>query len=198
MTIFITQMKFEGKTMNILIVTAGYSIFDAKGQLNSFLAYLTEKNLTNKGHTVKFSDVTKDTWNVDREVAKLLWAETIIYIMPIMWFNMPAPMVKWLGEVLIYKKTFVITDEYGEGGQVSADNFMIVTTSNMKTSDLGKGFVMKDAPHIDDVLQPLIMTNNYLSIRNQIPTFHAGDVIAGNTGWIEPAFEKHLDKHFTA
>jgi len=29
----------------ILIVTAGYSIFDAKGQLNSFLAYLTETNL---------------------------------------------------------------------------------------------------------------------------------------------------------
>jgi len=183
--------------MNILIVTAGYSIFDAKGQLNSFLAFLTERNLTRKGHTVKFSDVTKDTWNVDREVAKLLWAKTIIYIMPIMWFNMPAPMVKWLDEVLIYKKTFVITDEYGEGGQVPADNFMIVTTSNMKTSDLGKGFVLKNAPHIDDILQPLIMTNNYLSIRNQIPTFHAGDVIAGDTGWIEAAYESHLDKHFS-
>jgi len=80
--------------MHTLIVTAGYSIFDAKGQLNSFLAYMTEKNLTQKGHTVKFSDVTKDTWNVDREVAKLLWADTVIYITPIMWFNMPAPMVR--------------------------------------------------------------------------------------------------------
>ncbi len=182
--------------MNILIVTAGYSIFDAKGQLNGHLAYLTEKNLIAKGHTVKFSDVTKDTWSVDREVAKLLWAETIIYITPVMWFNMPAPMVKWLGEVLVYKETFVITDEYGEGGQVPAENFMIVTTSNMKSSDLGKGFVLKDAPHIDDVLQPLIMTNNYLSIRNQIPTFHAGDVIAADTDWIKPAYEAHLDKHF--
>lgn len=182
--------------MNILIVSAGYSIFDAKGQLNSYLAFLTERNLAAKGHDVKISDVTKDTWNVDREVTKLLWADTIIYITPIMWFNMPAPMVRWLGEVLVYKKTFVITDEYGEGGQVPADNFMIVTTSNMKSSDLGKGYVMKDAPHIDDVLQPLIMTNNYLSIRNQMPTFHAGDVIAGDTAWIEPAYEKHLDAHF--
>ncbi len=182
--------------MNILIVTAGYSIFDAKGQLNAHLAYLTEKNLSGKGHTVKVSNVIKDTWNADREVEKLLWADTIIYIMPIMWFNMPAPMVKWLGEVLIYKKTFVITDEYGEGGQVPADNFMIVTTSNMKSSDLGKGHVLKDAPHIDDILQPLIMTNTYLSIRNQIPTFHAGDVIASDTAWVEPAYEKHLDKYF--
>ena len=182
--------------MNILVVTAGYSIFDAKGQLNGFLAYLTEKNLTGKGHTVKFSDVTKDTWDVDREIEKLLWAETIIYIMPIMWFYMPAPMVKWLDEVLVYKKTFVITEEYGEGGQVPADNFMIVTTSNMKSSDLGKGFVLKDTAHIDGVLQTLIMTNNYLSIRHQIPTFHAGDVIAGDTSWIAPAYEKHLDEHF--
>ena len=181
--------------MNILVVTAGYSIFDAKGQLNGHLAYLTEKNLTAKGHTVKFSDVTKDTWDADREVAKLLWAQTIIYITPIMWFNMPAPMVKWLGEVLMYNKTFVITDDYGEGGQVPADNFMIVTTSNMKSSDLGKGFVLKDARHIDDILQPLIMTNTYLSIRNQIPTFHAGDVIAGDTDWIEPAYVSHLDKY---
>jgi modulator of drug activity B len=182
--------------MKTLLVTAGYSIFDAKGQLNSFLAYLTEKNLTEKGHKVKVSDVTKDTWNVDREVEKILWAENIVYIMPIMWFNMPAPMVKWLDEVLLYNKTFIITDEYGEGGQVPAENFMIVTTSNMKSSDLGKGVVLKDAPHIDDVLQPLIMTNNYLSIRHQFPTFHADDVIAGDTAWIESAYEEHLNRYF--
>ncbi len=182
--------------MNILIVTAGYSIFDARGQLNSFLAYLTEKNLTEKNHQVKISDVIKNTWNADREVAKLLWAETIIYITPVMWFNMPFPMVKWLDEVLLYEKTFIITDEYGEGGQVPADKFMIVTSSNLKNSDLGKGFVLKDTPHIDNVLQPLIMTNNYLSIRNQIPTFHADNVIAGDTSWIEPAYEKHLNRYF--
>jgi putative NADPH-quinone reductase len=104
--------------------------------------------------------------------------------------------VKWLDEVLLYEKTFVITEEYGEGGQLPADKFMIVTTSNMKASDLGKGCVLKDAPHIDDLLQPLIMTNNYLSIRNQIPTFHADNVIAGDTGWIELAYQKHLNAHF--
>jgi len=182
--------------MKILLVTAGYSIFDAKGRLNGFLAHLTESNLTAKGHQVKSSDVTKDSWDVDREVAKLLWADAIIYITPIMWFNMPAPMVKWLDEVLVYGKTFVITEEYGEGGLVPADKFMIVTTSNLKASDLGKGFVLKDAPHIDDLLRPLIYTNTYLSIREQIPTFHAGDVIAGDTAWIEAAYVAHLDSHF--
>jgi putative NADPH-quinone reductase len=111
-----------------------------------------------------------------------------------MWFNMPAPMVKWLDEVLVYKKTFIITDEYGEGGQVAADNFMIVTTSNMKSNDLGKGYVLKNASHIDDLMQPLIMTNHYLSIRNQFPTFHAGNVVAGDTLWIEAAYVDHLDR----
>jgi len=182
--------------MKTLIVTAGYSLFDAKGQLNSYLAYLTERQLTAKGHKVKISDTIKGSWNVDREVEKLLWAENIIYIMPIMWFNMPAPMVKWLDLVLLYEKTFVITDDYGEGGQVPADKFMIVVTSNLKNSDLGKGVVLKNALHIDDVLQPLIMTNQYLSIREQLPTFHAGDVIAGDTSWIEEAYVKHLDEQF--
>ena len=182
--------------MKTLIVTAGYSLFDAKGQLNGYLAHLTERQLTAKGHKVKISDTTKDSWDVDREVEKLLWAENIIYIMPIMWFNMPAPMVKWFDLVLLYEKTFVITDDYGEGGQVPADKFMIVATSNLKSSDLGKGVVLKNAPHIDDVLQPLIMTNKYLSIREQLPTFHAGDVIAGDTSWIEEAYVKHLDEHF--
>ena len=183
--------------MNILLVTAGYSIFDAKGQLNGFLAYLSEKHLSAKGHKVKQSDTTKDGWDVDREVAKLLWADAIIYITPIMWFNLPAPMVQWLDQVLLYEKTFVITDDYGEGGQVSADKFMIVATSNLKSSDLGQGFVLKNAAHIDDVLQPLIMTNHYLSIRDQVATFHAGDVIAGDTSWIEAAYLEHLDRYFS-
>jgi len=182
--------------MKILLVTAGYSLFDAKGQLNSFLAYLTEENLTNKGHAVKISDTTKDVLDEDRELEKLLWADTIIYITPLMWFNMPAPLVEWFDKVLLYEKTFVITEDYGEGGQVPADNFMIVTSSNLKSSDLGSGVVLKNAEHIDDLMQPLIMTNNYLSIRNQIPTFHADNVIAGDTNWIEEAYAKHLDKYF--
>jgi ferredoxin len=49
---------------------------------------------------------------------------------------------------------------------------------------------------IDDLLQPLIMTNHYLSIRNQIPTFHADNVIAGETHWIKKDYVKHLNKHF--
>lgn len=182
--------------MKALIVTAGYSIFEAKGQLNGFLAYLTEKNLSEKGHDIKISNVTKDTWKVDREVAKLLWADVIIYITPIMWFNMPAPMVKWLDQVLLYEKTFIITEEYGEGGQVPANTFLIVATSNLKKSDLGNGCVLKDASNIDDVLQPLIMTSKYLSIRNQIPTFHADNVVAGDTSWIESAYKNHLDTYF--
>ncbi|MCK5835312.1 MAG: NAD(P)H-dependent oxidoreductase [Lentisphaeria bacterium] len=181
--------------MNILIVSAGYAIFDAKGQLNGFLTYLTEKVLEEKGHKIKSTDVTKE-WDTDRELDKLLWCDTIIYITPIMWFNMPAPFVEWFDKVLLYNKTFIITEEYGEGGQVPADNFMIVTTSNLKTSDLGKGVVLKDANHIDDIMQPLIMTNNYLSIRNQIPTFHAGDVIAGGTDWISEAYQTHLKDNF--
>jgi len=65
--------------MHILLVTTGYLIFDPKGQLNGFLAYLTEQNLSQKGHKVKISDTNKDTWDANREADKLLWADSIIY-----------------------------------------------------------------------------------------------------------------------
>ena len=44
--------------MKILLVTAGYSIFDAKGQLNGFLAYLTQNNLEEKGYEVTDHNLT--------------------------------------------------------------------------------------------------------------------------------------------
>ena len=44
----------------------------------------------------------------------------------------------------------------------------------------------------------MVVTNHYLSIREQIPTFHADNVIAGDTGWIEAAYIEHLDTHFGA
>ena len=182
--------------MKVLLVAAGYPVFNAKAQLNAFLTYLTEKNLKQKGYKVKISDLTKDTLDMDRELKKLLWAETIIYITPVMWFNLPAPFVKWLDLVLVYEKTFVITDVYGEGGQVPANNFMITATSNLKKSDFGTGVVLKNKHHVDEILQPLIMTNIYLNIRNQIPTFHADNVIARDTSWIKEAYIKHLDKYF--
>ena len=182
--------------MKILIVSAGYPIFDAKGQLNRYLAYLTEKNLLQKGHDLQYSDVTNDSWQVNSEVEKILWADCIIYIMPMMWFNMPAPMVKWLDEVLVYGKTFVITEQYGEGGKVPANHFMIVTTTHLSKNDLGNVPVLENADHIDDLLQPLIMTNHYLSIRKQMPTFHADNVVAGDTAWIQESYEKHLSVHF--
>ena len=55
--------------MKILLVTAGYSIFYAKGQLNSFLAYLTEKNLLKKGIKSKFQMQQKilGMWIVSRK-----------------------------------------------------------------------------------------------------------------------------------
>ena len=73
---------------------------------------------------------------------------------------------------------------------------MITATSNLKKSDFGTGVVLKNYHHVDEILQPLIMTNIYLSIRNQIPTFYTDNVIAGDTSWIEEAYMKHLDKYF--
>ncbi len=60
--------------------------------------------------------------------------------------NMSAPMVKWLGEVLVYKPAFIITDEYGEAGQVPANNFMIVMSILNKRLDSPNSVKKKATP----------------------------------------------------
>lgn len=181
--------------MKTLIVSAGLILYGAKGQLNRHLTDLTQTTLKELGYDLKFSDTTS-AWNMETELAKLLWADIVIYITPIMWFNIPSSLSRWLEEVLVYGKTFGGAREYGEGGLVPASKFMIVATSNLKSSNLGSGFVLRNIPHIDNILQPLILTNLYLSIRIKIPTFHADDVVFGDTSWIEDSFKNHLIKYF--
>lgn len=181
--------------MKTLIVSAGQILYGAKGQLNRHLTDLTHATLKELGYDIKFSDATS-AWTVETELAKLLWADVVIYITPIMWFNIPSSLARWLEEVLVYGKAFAGAKEYGEGGLVPASKFMIVATSNLKSSNLGSGFVLRNTPRIDSLLQPLILTNVYLSIRNQVPTFHADDVVFGDTSWIEDSFRNHLIKNF--
>ncbi len=71
---------------------------------------------------------------------------------------------------------------------------MLVVTSNMKASDLGACPVLENYQHIDDVLVQPILTNRYLGLREQWPTFHADNVIAGDTSHLEQNFIAHLQQ----
>jgi hypothetical protein len=75
----------------------------------------------------------------------------------------------------------------------------LVTMINM---EIGVSFLPKIAINsgILDKYPMLIIDKNQAKlsrhIGNQIPTFHADNVIAGDTDWIEKDYIEHLNKHF--
>lgn len=184
--------------MNILILTTNPKLYAAKGELNATLAALTEGFARRQGHSVQVRNLAAikavGGWNIEEEIEHLHWADAIVYHFPIWWFGAPALLKEYFDEVLQHRKTFLITDIYGEGGQLGGKAFMLVVTSNMKASDLGACPVLANYQHIDDVLVQPILTNRYLGLREQWPTFHADNVIAGDTSHLEQNFIAHLQQ----
>ncbi len=179
--------------MNILLIKANPKLYAAKGELNSDLCKISKKLLSRK-HTIVTSDIAEGEWDINKEVSKLKQADLIIYHFPLWWFGIPSVLKRYFDEVLLHKETFLITDIYGEGGQLLNKKFMLTVTSNMKKSDLGSAPILKSYHCIDDILTQITLTNKYLGIRKQLDTFHADDVVNGDTSNVSTAYELHLIK----
>lgn len=178
--------------MNVLLILANPQLYAAKGDLNAGLFETSQKWFSQK-HTIFTSEIADGNWDIDQEVAKLKQSNLIIYHFPIWWFGVPSVLKRYFDEVLIHKETFLITDVYGEGGQLQNKTFMMAVTSNMKKSDLGSAPILKSYHHIDDILTQIILTNQYLGIQNQLDTFHADDVVNGKTNHVITAYERLLN-----
>lgn len=177
--------------MKVLLIKANQKLYASEGKLNNALC-MKSKDIFEEAHEVEISDIADGKWDIEKEVRKLKEADLIIYHFPMWWFGVPNNLKKYLDEVLLYEETFVITDIYGEGGQLINKKFKIVVTSNMKKSDLGTAPILKKYHMVDELLTQLIITNNYLGIREQLPTFHADNVIKGDTSNILQDYEVHL------
>ena len=69
---------------------------------------------------------------------------------------------------------------------------MIAVTTNVKKSDLGTVPMLERLRSVDDLLAPLILTNYYVGIKYQFPTFHADDVVRGDTSLVLKNYETRL------
>ncbi len=177
--------------MNILLIKANQSLYASKGTLNEALFGMSQQILGER-HAIKVSNTVSGQWDIDEEIEKLQWAETVIYHFPLWWFGIPNLMKKYFDEVLVYGKTYRIVDVYGEGGQLAGKAFMIAVTSNLKKSAFGCVPMLARYRTVDDLLTPLILTNYYVGIKKQLPTFHAEDVVRGDTSGVLGDYAVHL------
>ena len=177
--------------MNIMLIKANQALYASKGVLNEALFQMS-CNILGEHHQIQVTNTTTGLWDVDDEIHKLKRADAIVYHFPLWWFSLPHLLKKYFDEVLVYGKTYRIADVYGEGGLLTGKSFMIAVTTNVKKSDLGTVPMLERFRSIDDLLTPLILTHYYVGIKGQLPTFHADDVVRGDTSGVLKNFEAHL------
>jgi len=180
------------KNMNILLIEANQKLYESQGKLNHLLFTQAKKYFSQPMNQVIESCISNDNWDIQEEINKLKQADLIIYHFPLWWFGAPNLLKKYFDEVLQYGEIFVMTDIYGEGGLLNGKKFMLSVTSNMSKSDFGCAPIMKNIKNIDEILTQAILTNKYIGIKDQLPTFHADNVIKGDTSELGNSYLQHL------
>ncbi|PBB70122.1 NAD(P)H dehydrogenase [Mesorhizobium sp. WSM4312] len=93
--------------------------------------------------------------DVQAEIEKLLWADTLILQFPLWWFAMPAILKGWVDRVFAYGFAYGVGehrgDRYGEGTLVGKRAMLIVTAGGWEEHYTPRGI---NGP-IDDLLFPI-------------------------------------------
>ena len=178
--------------MNIHLIKANPALYNSRGTLIESLFQTCLEQLAS--HQITQTDLASADWGIAEEIQQLKQADLIIYLFPLWWFGVPSELKHYFDQVLQYEETFAQSPVYGEGGRLTNKQFMLVVTTNLAKSDLGNAPILKNYQHVDDILTQIITTNHYVGIRQQLTTFHADNVVKGDTDWIEPAFQQHLAK----
>ncbi|WP_177733437.1 NAD(P)H-dependent oxidoreductase [Flavobacterium inviolabile] len=125
----------------ILIINAGQNFGHSGGRFNNTIA---EETLTFFGgqQNIALQQTTiANGYNPDEEVAKFVWADTIIYHTPIWWFQVPNGFKKYIDEVFTagHQKGIYHSDgrsaanpkiNYGTGGMLHGRSYMLTTSWN--------------------------------------------------------------------
>ena len=124
---------------NIFIINSAKAFGHSGGELNKLLTKVAKEALENMGHSVKVTNVDVE-YDIDSEVDRYLWADTVIYQMPAWWMEAPWIMKRYVDEVFTagYGKLYVSdgrssahpTKGYGSGGLLQGKQYMFSFTWN--------------------------------------------------------------------
>jgi modulator of drug activity B len=191
----------------ILIVNAGKSFGHSKGQLNRTLSDVAEETLRSQGHTVQVSHIDQG-YDVEAEVNKYLWADTVIYQMPAWWMGPPWILKKYFDEVFtaghgrLYGSDGRSRNDpqkkYGSGGLIQGKTYMLSVTWNAPVSAFDDADDFFAGQGVDAVYLPVHKANEFLGM-SALATFMCNDVIkqpdvAGDIA----RYRQHLAQHLPA
>ncbi|MBS1186493.1 MAG: dehydrogenase (quinone) [Burkholderiaceae bacterium] len=170
---------------NVLIVNAAKEFGHSGGKLNAFLTDVAQQALVQAGHAVKVTHVDQG-YDIEAEIGKYLWADTIIYQMPAWWMGEPWILKKYVDEVFTTGHGKLFRDDgrsrtapsknYGKGGMLQGKSYMLSVTWNAPVEAFTDPVEFFEGKGVDAVYFPFHKANQFIGL-SPLPTFMCNDVM---------------------
>lgn len=191
----------------ILIINAGQHFGHSGGLFNNTVADTTFQFLSQNDYQIKITQIASG-YDADEEVAKFVWADTIIYHTPIWWFQLPHDFKRYIDAVFtaghragIYNSDGRSSDNpeinYGTGGMLHGRNYLLTTSWNApKTAFTLPGEFFNERSVDDGPLFGFHRMNAFTGMK-PLPSFHFHDVEKNaNVEQDMKDYRRHLESVF--
>lgn len=170
---------------NILIINGAKKFAHSNGQLNDTLTDVAVSFLRDLGHEVQVTRADQD-YDIQAEIAKFQWADTIIWQMPGWWMGEPWTVKKYIDDVFTEGHgTLYASDgrsrkdaskKYGSGGLMQGTKYMLSLTWNAPLDAFTDEDQFFHGVGVDGVYLHFHKANQFLGMES-LPTFIVNDVI---------------------
>ena len=192
---------------NIFIINAHEPYPFSEGKLNATLVEKAKANLTQKGYDIKITTM-QDDYDVEKEIAKHVWADAVILQAPVNWMGVPWSFKKYMDYVYSAGMDGRLCDgdgrtrkdpskQYGTGGTLADKKYMLSLTFNApKNSFDDENQWFFEGKSVDDLFWPMHLNFKFFGMQ-PLETFVCFDVLKNPS--IEDdfvRFEEHLNRNF--
>ena len=171
----------------IFIINGGQKFAHSGGKINNTIVewdknYFTAQN----GFELKITNL-EESYEIETEVEKYLWADIVIYHFPIWWMYIPFSLKSYLDHVLTagHRKGMYYSDgrkadnperNYGTGGLMKNTKYLVTTTWNAPETAFTIPDEFFEGRSVDDgVLFPFHKMNAFCGM-TALDSFHFHDV----------------------
>ncbi len=170
---------------HIFIINASKRLGNSQGNLNDHLTGIAKQTLGDIGYEVRTTRID-DGYDIETEVANLLWADTVIYQTPAWWMAPPWIMKKYIDDVFTagHGKLYAsdgrtradAAHRYGSGGLLQGKKYMFSITWNAPQEAFTDPEEFFEGKGIEAVLFPFHKANQFIGM-SPLPTFMCNDVV---------------------
>lgn len=171
--------------MKILILNGGKRFAHSKGELNQSMTSFAQQHLLSLNHEVKVTTID-DGYDIESEIEKWLWADTIIQQTPAWWMGVPWTVKKYIDDVFTLGHGRLYQSDgrsrknshsqYGSGGLLQGKQYMLSVTWNAPEEAFTDTQQFFEGAGVDGVYLAMHKAHQFLGM-TPLGTFMSNDVI---------------------